>query len=212
MSKELKELKAPLSEEELLWLKEKREAEIAKKNKFFDSMTKEQRAVAIAKDVLKQLQAEMIVATQGEYIRLDDDDAEAFWEDGLALIPLEDIAEVQCNCCAIGASMLSFSRLFNRITIGSAQAHSINGDRKPLAGAFSWRTIALMEIAFERSTGGFLASCKIDSGEDIDVSHVDVLDAVEFAASDSEEVDEEAILRAIMQNIVDNEGEFKPRS
>ena len=180
---------------------EKRAKDLNKKNQLCRSMNKGQRAVAIAKDVLAQLHAKRIVAKQGIYIgpgRLGKyDDCDEVPE-----VPLEEIAERKCKCCAVGAAMLSFSRLFNRILVNP---WDIDPDRDTLSEAFSWRTIALMEVAFEHCLEAH-SEAQCDRGEDIRISENDL----EAARGFGKHASQETLLQSIMQNVIENDGEFKP--
>ncbi len=181
-----------------------RKADLKKKNELFKSMKKKQRAVAVAKDVLKQLRAKKIIAIRGDYV------AAEFAEDEEALeskfdedenIPLEEITKIRCHCCAIGATMLSFSRLFNRMFVNSVC--NIVPDRETLSQAFSWRTIVLMESAFEGTD--FCCDAESARGTDIRISEKTMDAACEFGLEDEADT-----MEAIMKNIIKNDGEFVP--
>lgn len=83
----------------------------------WDKMTNPQRRVAVAKDVLLQLELGNVKATNGTYARpLRDKDyitLESAVDEGLGLKAV--ICDIKCEACARGSMFLSFVRLFNGV-------------------------------------------------------------------------------------------------
>jgi hypothetical protein len=154
-------------------------------------LTKAQKRVAIAKDVLKQLKALNVV--KGTYLR----------NYGLQL-PRNDQAKQHinqisrgCEVCALGACFLSHIRLFNEVDVGTLAGRCGETVNCVFAGSdlidaelhkyFTYDQLLLIEAAFEGWTGeGYEARDFYDK-------HPDPKER----------------LQAIMQNIVKNNGEFK---
>ncbi len=194
---------------------EKKKQEQEQKNKLFESMSSRKRAVAIAQDVLDQLKAEKITARRSIYVSAPHDILVKMQDRYYLTVPLEEIAEMHCDCCAIGASVLSFSRLFNRMSAEPCDIEQGDGggrsrffpNRIMLSEAFSWQTIALIEVAFE-SDAKFFGEASYHRGKDIRINSADIKAAVAMRGRKSDK----SLLRIIMQNIVDNKGMFKPQA
>ncbi len=161
----------------------------------FKQLTKRQRAVAVARDVLEQIRIKQFKPMTGTYLR----QVTNFCPSGVMYYSTTVDTSDKCEGCAIGASMVSFSRLFNNIRLRLRQP-----SRRALSRAFSWRTIALMECAFEGKSK-FIKEAGYDSGTSIRVSEQEIKAAVTFGEGSSKER-----LCGIMRNIIDHDGEFQP--
>lgn len=203
------------------------------KQDLWASMTRKQRKVAIAKDVIAQIQAKKynIQASVGYVCPIETKTNQERVESHFKKVksvtePVSD-ADVEvltknCTMCARGAALMSRIRKFNTITRDQMDIYLIDdegdlvyperyakGKKKVayasidtnqstttigLAGAFTEAELIVIESAFEQSpyfgntsTANFLA---VDFGKDIE--------------------DDADRLLAIMQNIVDNDGVFRP--
>lgn len=117
-------------------------------NSKFDVLTSEQKAVAVAKDVLKNLKALRCVSGN-TYIERPD------------LLPMkikpEDSAQKhieyftkRCKVCALGACVISYVRLYNDVLVKDFRGYSIICDKLfPVFG----RSMHTIEHAFEQGVG-----------------------------------------------------------
>jgi len=149
-------------------------------NKIYQNLTREQKAVSIAKDVLKRLRY-MRNVKRGYYFSWND--CGHLTGDAQPLVPQ---FEKNCKVCAMGACLLSYIRLYDNVKVDDMlTAYSgISVDsmfiEKTLRDVFSKEQLGLMEHEFECS---------------------DVYKSIE---------DPKKRLRLIMLNIVKNNGTFAP--
>jgi hypothetical protein len=164
---------------------------IETKNRRFAKLSRREKRVAVAKDVLKQLDAGSLKASKGVYLALG----------RRGNVPLPQTAkELQahllrrpCEACAIGAAFASTVRLGNHLTAG---AHFPDKDDLDNAGVFTNRQLDAMEMAYEQTTALSGNWMRADSDR--------------IAALYPRSMPRKARLRAIFQNIVRNNGEFRP--
>lgn len=187
--------------------------------KKFSRMTKAEKRVAIAKDVLEGLRLKKLVATNGTYFGFRDNDERADWWSALGWNPRElwrvpvDIdldakpaepikAPKQCSVCAIGSVFVSAVDRFDELTIGEASRAFSGGNREAMTNYlgrwFPAKQLALMETVFE--------------GSDISKS----LSVKDLAAAVREHgrlapLGAERTMEAIMRNIIRNGGALKLR-
>lgn len=170
-------------------------------------VTKRQRAVEVALDVLAQLRKRRngYVATTGYYVETAYDLTEA---GGDIRDHLAEIQGANCRVCALGAAVLSKARLYDNVP---AEAF-VDGDggaprescTENLLDIFSQDQMDLIETAFE---------CR-DSREDGDPWGYNgtklparIARAIAFGERFKTP---KARMRGIMQNIVENRGVFTP--
>jgi len=150
--------------------------------KSYDKMSKNERKVAIAKDVIANLHVLKIRSDYG-YVVTDNDndyDVGSLLSFGITPKQIAQKAKVECSVCARGAMMLCKIDKFNNFDFGGVESIGcINQENtfEALQDAFSDDELCEIEYAFE------------DNWSDID--------------SDNDR------LRAIMQNIIDHKGDFK---
>ena len=209
---------------------------IRDRNYRFRKMKPAQQRITIAKDVIDQLRAGKITARTGVYlIPLDSlpaaeeaADLKEMIEDapyGHELPEVErklekigktqvcDMLEgVECKVCGIGAAFVAAVRRADDLTLHEFIAEQDAFDtrenplyrdsvmRKYLRRYFSARDVALIECAFEENDRHAIH-------EGIEPSHPDVQSAVLFG--ENFDTDEDRLI-AIMQNIIDNGGRFRP--
>jgi hypothetical protein len=104
-----------------------------------------------------------------------------------------------CEVCGIGALFIAKVGRLDAVKAGGALGNArFDGDyvREQLLTFFSTRQLALIECAFE-----------YDDGDHPRLTPDEVYNAVLFGV---EHINERERMRAIMQNIIDNHGEFCP--
>lgn len=162
-------------------------------------LTKAQRRVAIAKDVLKWIPKSNI--RRGSYIT-------GSLPSELTPKPKEQLQKYirdmtsRCSVCALGACMLSHVRLFDKLTVGefgAIEGNVVDAMRcdttAVLSEVFEREQLAMIECAFE----GYDHSCALN--------WKDARECESFAANVSDSKDK---LRMIMKNIIKNDGAFVP--
>lgn len=146
-------------------------------------LTPDQMRVAIAKDVIKQIDAHIYKATQGIYFKqiIGMDGPFPIHRDKyFNPITQTNVGEIKsCQVCAIGSVILSGIRLFNEVEFG--RTHKASYDAVQIW--FDMDQAILIEKAFEWQSTRFYKRYP--------------------AATDR--------LKAIMKNIIRNKGKFVPR-
>lgn len=152
--------------------------------------------VAIAKDALEQLRRGRYVAGRGEYM------SPVYFNELIAKSN-DSKRPNKCETCALGSLFLSRIALFNK--------WRWNDDEHPwgegrLNDIFDEKQMALMEFAFEGSEIHDIYGALANSWDDWDFN----IDKDEFDGLWSENFDNaHDCLEAILQNVVDHDGEFK---
>lgn len=180
---------------------------ISDRNYRFNKMTSEQKRVTIAKDVIALLNAEKLVASCGTYLEFSDAKLkDKYWgdgyedpKDGTADVKIHSLIESSpsCEVCGIGACFVAAVRRADKCTVGDMS--NPNDDsfmRDYLKQWFSRDQIQLVEAAFETDS----VFCYTQD-EDL------VERAVAFGFKFTNDSDR---LKAIMENIIENEGIFTP--
>jgi hypothetical protein len=229
-------VKAKPSKADLLAKQIKRE--IAKREAIFKKATVTQKRVLIAKDVIAQIKANKIKPEQGSFVRVEkvkgfmsSSDAEArhgSWN--FAMNRLSDSAGSdadvrqlyldntlqQCSCCALGGMFMSCTLYNNNTTvenlsyagedIGDVILNEDNTEPLPngLNKFFSVAQLKLIEQTFEGDQGAINSGMDDGTGEIIDKFSPQ---AEAFYTKYKKPKDR---LIAIMQNIIANNGTFKP--
>ena len=176
--------------------------------------------IAIAKDVIANLDVGRMTAAQGEYFHLGDvtpgvDDT----FEGVTLAIKQPRGGTSCRVCAIGAACVSAVGLYDKAPEAEDDWQSYNNVdentmRDVLARYFSRDQLGLIECAFERSIGFALGSDSPRAylARDFGLAARDRI--IPSAVSPNNYITnpeaDEAILRAIMQNIIKNDGTFRP--
>jgi len=166
---------------------------IQKDNKAWKTMTRAQRRVAVAKDVIKWLDQDKLVASSGTYlfagygnddlsnlssVRLNNPDGS--FQDTLKTLPA-------CEVCAKGAIFVCAVNRQNKVTNAETGNWGWTGEemRDKLRGLFSARQLDLIEAEFEGSYGYYSRIME-----------------------KTMDCDDESRMRAIMRNIIKNKGTF----
>ena len=172
--------------------------------------------IKIAKDVIKHLFDERMKVETGNYCRID---SPIYYESGTELQSL--LYKVTCKVCALGAAMLSHVRLHDNFKLRHALMHKVHNDihdteiNYELEKYFTKTQLGLIEVAFESRMGLYFRSLdytywsktrdQILAQEGYKIGMV--RKAAEFGSGFSSDMER---LRAIMQNIIDNDGHFCP--
>lgn len=203
--------------------------EINRRNKLFAAADNAGKRVLIAKDVIEQLKHRRFKAQQGAWINFGGNLHEK-WDRAGAYAPAlsENVREKflakklpSCSCCALGSMFMSCTLFNNQTTV--QQLNLAAGDlgaaieapapyaadgvfSNGLIKFFSTAQLKLIEHAFEGESGYFYEPPYDDGGQLIRRS------ATTMAALKWRDKypDAKKRLIAIMQNIIDNNGTFKP--
>jgi hypothetical protein len=197
--KKTKATKAPKSVADIL---RARVAKIKRENAKFKACTKAEKRVMIAKDVLAQLKSGRINPESGVFVELGHAIAaklNQIDEDTRDGIQLQDflLSVPVCNTCALGAMFVCTVERANKISLSESGFTDFGGAEPEelleyMGRYFSASQLKLIEVAFEHGTGYFGHGPQ---------------EAREWSSEYTTDTD---AMRAIMQNIVDNDGTFKP--
>lgn len=160
------------------------------KRRPFKRLTAAQKRVAIAKDVLAQIQLNTRIES-GRYWRIDNSEVGVIDKTFLTR------PHVACSCCAAGAVVLSGIRLFNRVKVSYFNPGQSD---KVLNPWFSNEQMALIEFAFEKPDRKPLAELLQDKWKEKEAAYefnLGRLSMIERA-------------ERIFKNIIANKGTFKP--
>ena len=167
-------------------------------------MTKSELAVTIAQDVLKSIPAYFGIIEHETFVRIGDDDLEygkmaAITETKDSKLIAQKIKKY-CEVCALGACFLSVVALTNKYDFGLSDNIDLSGEDvfKRLKSVFSLKQLYLIENAFELGQGFSAQRSRW---------HTDYLAAISFGKKYDRP---KSRLRAIMKNIIANEGVFIP--
>lgn len=175
---------------------------LSAKNKRFKALTKSEKRVEIAKDVIKWIKAKKVKVRSGKYIKLPGRVSEEDEETSV-----EKIFQKQtCQVCALGACFVGMVDLGNDINTGGLFQKDLTGAniddwvmRDYLRKIFSNKELFKIETAFELQV-------VVEEISDTDVEKYRV-SAIAFGKMYERE---DQRLIAIMKNIIHNKGEFKP--
>lgn len=170
----------------------------------FSRMSKAEKRVAIAKDVIKHIKAAKFKATKGTYL-----DAGDVYRSGEELQKIILDAPT-CKVCAIGAVFAADVIKRDNFILTDTCTKCIDSDEmKAKTSYFSKDTLHTMEVAFEKKiiTDGVCGEGKY-TAQGYRISYTELgKRAIAFGKNYRKSQDR---LMAIMQNIIKNKGEFKP--
>ena len=179
---------------------------VLKRQKAFRKLSKDRKRVAIAKDVIAQLKSNKYQASPGDWCFISNVSSDKFDTQSEVRDVIND-NDTTCEVCATGGIFASCVRLNDQF--------KITNNRKPIDNVdntlgilpqsvlnhtgkfFSKSQIRLIENAFECGNGYF-AQYGFNSKD---------LRAIAFGEKFNTS---EACMIAIMENIIENKGEFKP--
>lgn len=182
----------------------------------FDQLTGPEKAVAVAKDVLAWISRGKITPTPGTYLSVRHGGAE--------VVSPSKVNGFSCKACALGAVLACTVEASAALSLHDQRladfgiqqgAHKLLED----AGAFDRNTLIAIESAFEvadfgsASTDPQRIADAVDFGESVTKAYWGAHRNPPLARGSSWKDDKGGAtrrLRAIMQNIIDNEGTFAP--
>lgn len=185
------------------------------KKKAFSKLKRWQKRVAIAKDVIKQLDAKKFLAKQKVYVEIFK--TKKAYKEGFDLF---DNAFDQANCaieegklgctvCAKGAIFMSHIMKTNHCTVDQLNHNSDYDDiMRRLRTLFERKQLNLIECAFERSSR-FYFNTEEDGAETLRTSETTKI-AIKGSKFGRKYNTTDKRMRGIMKNIIKNKGEFKP--
>ncbi len=163
-------------------------------------MTKNDRAIAVAQDVLEHLDELELV--QGHHIRMQyPHRIEDFQSEGCDdLRGCVDVVQHHCDVCLKGAAVLSKARIYDGVPMSTFQRIAsgcyANCVRDVLLDVFDGTTLDLMEIAFEGHVLWYIDPAPANYRQAIDFGH--------------RYYDNKERVRAVMENVIANGGVFIP--
>ena len=198
---------------------------IKSRNETFDAMTPAQRRVAVAKDVLEQVEVGVIIPEGGVYARIEKSNNLDYWAGLQQFVPLgadlqkvllQDIEMESCTCCGKGAFFIAKVLGYNHTNVGLVISDNVYSHEfgeectvNALQGVFTQRQLNLIENAFETSVlnVGVRKRYKYDWNEYTILSAEPVF--IRATCMYSELSNPKERLIAICNNIIENNGEFK---
>jgi hypothetical protein len=184
---------------------------IAANNVLFDKASAAQKRVLIARDVIARVKAKTYTPVTQSWVKIEEDNAE---DSSLQKALIEKT--VKCNCCALGGLMLSCVAFKDQMEIDEAESSldfSVVWEEvseSQIGNYFSSKQLQLIEGAFERGEGFFRPKDSFNpEWDDEDGSFIGgetFKRAIAFGEKYKSEKDR---LIAIMENIIENNGQFK---
>jgi hypothetical protein len=173
--------------------------QIKKWNNYFKSLTKAEKRIAIAKDILQQIKLKKYIPYSGSYITFKN-----YYNINNELDIQANFDKAQCNCCQLGACIMSLTKFENKLKFSDIQyAESDNKSWKMLEKIFTPRQIAIMEYCFEGDEGGSKVAEDFFKYE-LDKETIEKCD--EFK---NKYFSDEDTMKAICNNLIKNKGEIK---
>jgi len=176
------------------------------KTKIKMTATRRKKAVAIAKDVIAQLRLKRLIADTGIYCRVYYDDAHQYFEDAVNLDhsfqeTFKNDKKVSCGVCAMGAVFIGYINRFNEVVNDSVKNVMSTDIVTLLDGIFSEFQLRLMEFVFE----GNWEVCPAELDDCPEEKEKLTRKGQQYY---DKYPDDNQRLRAIMLNVVRNNGEF----
>lgn len=188
------------------------QTEIEYRNAIFNAASDAEKRVLVAEDVLALIEAGVITPRKGAWLRISDyviADNRLFAQTML-MRQLHPDGQEQCTACAIGALFVSCALFEARVSVSALQAETRTGLYTPLGQDhprfktvtlgqfFSGHQLRLIEEAFEIGSPGIGSRSP----------HREMFKRARLFGSQFHAPKERLV--AIMQNIIDNDGEFVP--
>lgn len=177
---------------------------VKKANIKFEGLTKPEKAVFIAKDVIRQINTHKITARSGAYIE-SKTLPKGIWEKDIKA----NYSRIQnCTVCAMGACVLAITKQVNKLKFEDINMnftrYSANPLRKMLSSVFSPTQLFLIEQAFE---GTDSSNDRVGRymGAKLTYTQIDKCNLYKYKFQDQNER-----LKEIMKNIITNNGKFIP--
>jgi hypothetical protein len=158
----------------------------------FNTFTKAQKRVILAKEVLNQLKLKTISPKMGSYIRVSEKSINKYGAESLQTCVLN--GKVKCQVCAEGSLLLAYVLYKNKLNVGEfVDDFDI---AKRLKGIFSKQELDLIEAAFEKKDFAWTSN-KLEKAQ--------IKSAIEFGKG----FNRGERIKRIMQSIIDNNGKVK---
>jgi hypothetical protein len=185
------------------------------KNAQFEKASAAMKRVMIAKDVIEHVKVKNIKANRGAYF--EGGEYPEIGETTKAKVSLQEVMPKMelCSVCALGGmfySSIAINNKFKADVIDKREGEidtEFDGDdvRKKLGKFFSKYQMALIESAFE----GTDYSYENDIEDMSDARELEFEKATDFCRKNNgERIDSKKAIIKIMNNIIENEGKFKP--
>lgn len=186
--------------------------------------TQRRKAVEVARDVLLQLKLKRIEPRMGTYLELEKEDERGyscglnltseFGEDVSFQKTFQQNTNIKCNVCAIGATYISYINRFNEVKNGQVISARADTMIKTLGKIFSSDQLRLMEAVFEC---GWVQEAEWFTNLENEFYSSDEPEESPAFARINTAIEEfyyrydthENRLRAIMLNVIRNNGEFR---
>jgi hypothetical protein len=176
-------------------------------------MNNQSKRIAIAKDVIERVNKKFYLSTQGYFCESVSEKLRNFPLDKSVRELILDKRIGKCEVCALGATLLSCIALNNKVTVQDFYNESDIGENisfgikfhSNLDKIFSKKQLILIEVAFEMGGGYFNVNYDNTQLKLIPKSYISK--AIAFGKKFKTL---EQRLLGIMNNIVENNGQFKP--
>lgn len=195
-------------------------------NAKFKKLTPERARVVLAQDVIKQLKDKKITATMGRYIDIRGNDADVSElverAEETARKDLVTIKLPPCNVCAIGSVFVAAFNRFDEMPLDDFKdvfsEGRVDTDDALIGYLEQWfepEQLRLMEAAFEPGEAvynlGKVSSTDVDRAQEFrrQVKEKRSI-AAELSTSGYQDTLADALLVAIMKNIIKHKGTFNP--
>lgn len=191
-------------------------AKIQHWNRKFQAFTAAQKRVAIAKDVLDQIEAKTITPKKGTYVALKGVRGKGFYE-----LPVqENFDKVKCTTCALGGLLTCMVKFTNDATMKDLDNPGMDYDSgtennlwKRLAKFFGKKQLFLIEHVFENWTYGMWDTYAKGQMAELGFKASDkdrqLVNKVNATWGLYPKTAKDRMI-AIMENIIRNNGTFKP--
>lgn len=128
--------------------------QIKKWNETFKKASKPEKKILIAKDVLANIKSKKYNSEKGNYITHMNGDYNGYDDVQKNLDKLES-----CNCCALGACLISSTKYQNKLTFNDLYCARSNNNNVwgQLKTIFTPKEMAIMEYCFEGNEGSKVA-------------------------------------------------------
>lgn len=191
-------------------------------DKPFEDQPQWMQRVAVAKDVIAQINISKYKAKSGSYVKTVRINNKLYDSDDIKNSPAQELdikksindSVERCTVCALGACIISISKFKNTLKWGEVLHHSNFTSEKStvlkmLIGVFTPYQLAMIETAFE---GSYNQTCSDRVGKILGVYNLSSDDEwnCKRLYNDDYYGSDDSRLQRIMQNIIDNKGEFKP--
>lgn len=190
----------------------------SKARQAFETLSKAEQRIEIARDVLAQLKAKTLIAESGVWVNILSSNKYGNTSNSLFEMTEEkghkndkEVAEVlekkKCRVCALGACFVSTVKKLDKLKMSDLE----NGQNdfavlvKYLSKVFSKDQLKLIEVAFEED-GGQVSSDDVYNGQAASNFFENIVNSVNNDWNNWDDLK----LRLIMENIIANKGLFKP--